>query len=109
MSYLYLAIAVLAEVIATSALKTSDQLTRLVPSLITLTGYVIAFYCLSLTLRTLPLGIAYAVWAGAGTMLIALVGCVMFQQMLDIAAIIGIALMLAGAVIVNVWSGSGSE
>jgi small multidrug resistance pump len=108
-SYLYLAIAILGEVVATSALKASDQLTRPLPSMIVMVGYAVAFYFLSLALRTLPLGIAYAIWAGAGTMLIALVGCVVFQQVLDAAAIVGIALMLVGAVIVNVWSSSGSH
>jgi small multidrug resistance pump len=108
-SYLYLAIAIVGEVIATSALKTSEHFTRPSPSAIVLAGYGVAFYFLSLTLRTLPLGIAYAIWAGAGTMLIALVGCVVFQQALDAAAIVGIGLMLAGAVIVNAFSSAGSH
>lgn len=109
MSYFYLAVAVVGEVIATSALKTSDHFTRPIPSAIVLAGYAVAFYFLSLTLRTLPLGIAYAVWAGAGTVLIALVGCVLFQQALDAAAIVGIALMMAGAVIVNAFSNAASH
>jgi small multidrug resistance pump len=108
-SYLYLAIAIVGEVIATSALKASDHFTRPIPSAIVLMGYGVAFYFLSLTLRTLPLGIAYAIWAGAGTMLIALLGCVLFQQMLDAAAIVGIALMLTGAVIVNAFSNAGGH
>ena len=70
----------MAEVIATSALKASDHFARPIPSVTVLAGYAVALYFLSLTLRTLPLGIAYAIWAGAGTMLIALMGCVLFQQ-----------------------------
>jgi small multidrug resistance pump len=82
---------------------------RALPSAIALVGYVTAFYFLSLTLRTLPLGVAYAVWAGAGTMLVALSGWVIFQQALDAAAIVGIALMLVGAVIVNAFSNAVSH
>ena len=106
-SYLYLAIAIVSEVIATSALKASEHFTRPMPSIIMVVGYAVALCFLSLTLRTVPLAIAYAIWTGAGTMMIALVGCVLFQQALDAAAILGIAMMLAGAVIVNVWSNSG--
>ena len=108
-SYLYLAIAIASEVVATSALKASEHFTRPLPSAIALVGYVTAFYFLSLTLRTLPLGVAYAVWAGAGTMLVALSGWVLFQQALDAAAIVGIALMLVGAVIVNAFSNAVSH
>ena len=109
MSYLYLAIAILGEVIATSALKASDHFTRPMPSALVLIGYGVAFYFLSLTLRTLPLGIAYAIWAGAGTVLVSLLAFVLFRQALDGAAIVGIALMLAGAVIVNAFSNVGSH
>jgi small multidrug resistance pump len=103
-TYLYLAVAIIGEVIATSALRACDHFTRLVPSAIVLAGYAAAFYFLSLALRTMPVGIAYAIWAGAGTMLIALLGFVVFKEALDGAAIIGIALIMAGAIIVNVFS-----
>jgi small multidrug resistance pump len=103
-SYVYLAIAVVSEVIATSALKASDHFTQPVASLVVVVGYATAFYCLSLTLSTIPLGIAYAIWAGLGTPLIVIAAYVVFQQALDGAAIVGIALILAGVAIVNVFS-----
>jgi small multidrug resistance pump len=102
--YLYLAIAAVSEVIATSALKASNQCTQPLPTLMGLAGYAVAYFFLSLTLRTLPLGVAYAIWAGAGTMLIALLAQIRFQQALDTAAIVGIALMLAGTAIVYIFS-----
>ena len=101
MSYVYLAIAIIAEVIGTSALKASEEFTRLVPSLIVVAGYVVAFFFLSLTLRTIPVGIAYAIWAGAGIALIVAVGAILFQQVPDLPAIVGLTLIVAGVVIVN--------
>ena len=104
MSYVYLAIAIVSEVIATSALKASNHFTLPVPSLIVVVAYATAFFCLSLTLRTIPLGIAYAIWAGGGTGLLAIAAYVVFQQALDGAAIVGIALILAGVAILNAFS-----
>jgi len=104
--WIYLAIAIVAEVIGTSFLKSSAGMTRLVPSIAVTVSYVIAFYFLSLTLRTLPLGIAYAVWAGAGMALIALSGYVVFGQVLDRPAIVGIALIVAGVAVINLSSSS---
>ena len=104
MSYVYLAIAIIAEVIGTSALKASEEFTRLVPSLIVVAGYVVAFFFLSLTLRTIPVGIAYAIWAGAGIALIVAVGAILFQQVPDLPAIVGLTLIVAGVVIVNTMS-----
>ena len=104
MSYVYLAIAILAEVAGTSALKASEEFTKLVPSIIVLTGYAIAFFFLSLTLRTMPVGIAYAIWAGAGIALIVAAGAVLFRQVPDLAAIVGVSLIVAGVVIVNTLS-----
>jgi small multidrug resistance pump len=109
LSYLYLAIAVFGEVIATSALKASDQFTRPVPSAIVVVGYATAFFFLSLSLNNLPLGIAYAIWAGAGTMLIVLLGCLLFQQALNTAAVIGIALIVAGVVMINLFADAGNH
>ena len=80
MSYVYLAIAIVAEVIGTSALKASEEFTRPVPSIVVVAGYAIAFIFLSLTLRTIPVGIAYAIWAGAGIALIVAAGAILFQQ-----------------------------
>lgn len=104
MGYAYLSIAIIAEVIATSALKASEEFTRLVPSILVIAGYGIAFYCLSLVLRTIPLGIAYAIWCGVGIALIAIVGVVLYKQPLDRPAIIGIALIVAGVATIHFYS-----
>ena len=104
MSYVYLAIAIVAEVIGTSALKASAEFTRLLPSLIVVGGYAVSFFFLSLTLRTMPVGIAYAIWAGAGIALIVAVGAVLFQQVPDLPAIVGLTLIVAGVVVVNTMS-----
>ncbi len=104
MHWIYLSIAILAEVIGTSFLKSSDGFTRLAPSVIVIVSYVLAFYLLALTLRTLPVGIAYAIWAGAGVALIAMAGYLFFGQSLDAPAIIGIGLIVAGVTVINVFS-----
>lgn len=104
MSYLYLAVAIISEVIGTSALKASNEFTRLVPSLITLVAFVTAFYFLSLTLRTIPVGIAYAIWSGVGIVLISLIGRFVFGQSLDLPAMIGMGLIVAGVIVINVFS-----
>lgn len=104
MQWLYLAIAIVAEVIATSALKASDGFTRTMPSLVVAAGYVVAFYFLSLTLRSMPVGIAYAVWSGVGVVLIALIAWLRFGQALDLAAMIGMGLIVAGVVVLNLFS-----
>jgi small multidrug resistance pump len=106
MGYLFLTIAIISEVAGTAALKASEEFTRPIPSLIVVVGYGIAFLCLSLTLRTIPVGIAYAIWAGCGIVLVALVSYAMFGQKLDAPAMVGIALITAGVVTVNVFSGS---
>jgi len=103
-SYLYLAIAIISEVIGTSALKASDEFTRVVPSLITLVAFVTAFYFLSLCLRTIPVGIAYAIWSGVGIVLISLIGRFVFGQTLDLPALIGMGLIVAGVIVINVFS-----
>lgn len=106
MSYLFLTIAIIAEVIATSALKASQGFSVLIPSIITILGYGVALFFLSLTLKTIPVGIAYAIWSGAGIVLISTVGWIFFKQHLDLAAIIGLGLMLAGIIVINVFSNS---
>lgn len=104
MHWLYLAIAIGAEVIATSALKAADGFTRGLPSLLVVSGYCTAFYFLSLTLRAIPLGVAYAVWSGVGIALVSLMGWVVYHQTLDLAALLGIALIVAGVVVLSVFS-----
>jgi small multidrug resistance pump len=104
MGYLYLAIAIFAELIGTNALKLSNGFTRPIASAITVAGYGIAFYFLSLVLRTIPMGVAYAIWSGVGIVLIAVVGWALQRQRLDVPAMIGIALIVAGIVVMNVFS-----
>lgn len=104
MVYLHLAIAVVAEVIATSALKASDGFTRMGPAIVTTIGYGIAFYFLALTLRTMPVGIAYAIWSGIGIVLISLVGLFWYRQALDAPAVLGLGLIIAGVLTVNLFS-----
>ena len=104
--WLFLSIAIVSEVVATSALKASNGFTQLWPSLLVVAGYAIAFFFLSLTLRTIPVGVAYAIWSGAGIVLIALIAWLVFGQSLDISAIIGLALIIAGVVVLQLFSKS---
>ncbi|MEX3809917.1 multidrug efflux SMR transporter [Paraburkholderia sp. BR13439] len=102
--YALLAIAIVAEVIATSAMRASDGFSRLLPSMVVVLGYGIAFYCLSLTLRSIPVGIVYAIWSGAGIVLITLVALVLYRQVPDVPAIIGLGLIVAGVAVLNLFS-----
>lgn len=102
--WLYLSIAILAEVVGTSFLKSAEGFTRIGPSLAVAVSYVMAFFFLGLALKTLPVGIAYAIWAGVGIALIALAGYAFFGQALDAPAIVGMALIVAGVVVINVFS-----
>jgi len=105
--WVILGMAILAEAVATLAMKSSEGFTRLVPSVIVVIGYAIAFYFLSMTLKEIPVGIAYAIWSGVGIVLISLVGWIMFGQKLDVPALIGIALIISGVVVMNAFSKSG--
>ncbi len=109
MNYLWLAGAILSEVIATSSLKASNGFTRLLPSVLVVVGYGTAFYCLSQTLKTIPVGVAYAIWSGLGTVLIALVGLVVYKQRLDAAAMAGMGLIIAGVLVMNLLSKSAAH
>ena len=104
MAYIYLAIAIVAEVAATSALKASAEFTKWLPSLVVVMGYGIAFYFMTLTLRTIPIGITYAIWSGLGIVLVALVGALLYKQTPDIPAIIGMVLIILGVVVIHVFS-----
>jgi small multidrug resistance pump len=104
MNYVYLFAAIMSEVVATSALKAAEGFSRFWPSVIVIVGYGLAFYCPSLTVRTIPIGIAYAIWSGVGIVLISLVGLLLYRQSLDLPAVIGMALILAGVLIINVFS-----
>jgi small multidrug resistance pump len=108
-AWAYLGLAIVAEVIATSALKASNGFSQWLPSLVVIGGYGTAFYCLSLALRDVPLGIAYAIWSGAGTAMIAVIGIVLYKQKLDLAGIAGIGLIVAGVLVLNLFSRSATH
>ena len=101
-----LILAIMAEVVGTAALKSSDGFTRWLPSLIVVAGYGVAFYCLAQVLKTIPMGVAYAVWSGLGIVLIALVGWFVNGQRLDLAGMVGMGLIIAGVLVLNLMSGS---
>ena len=103
-AYLLLLVAIVFESVATSSLKSSEGFTRLGPSLLAILCYGVSFYLLSLTLKTIPIGIAYALWAGLGIVLVAGIGVVVFGQRLDWPAVIGMGLIVAGIVVINVFS-----
>jgi multidrug transporter EmrE-like cation transporter len=100
----HLAIAILAEVLGTSALKASNGFTAPLPSLLVVTSYSVSFYSLSLALRTIPVGVAYAIWSGVGIVLISSIAWVIYRQALDLAAIVGIGLIIAGVVVIQLFS-----
>lgn len=102
--YVWLAIAIVAEVIGTSALRASEGFTRLAPALVVVAGYGLAFYCLSMTLKSMPVGIVYAIWSGVGIVLITLVAMVLYRQIPDLAAVAGLSLIVAGVVVLNLFS-----
>jgi small multidrug resistance pump len=107
--WVFLSIAILSEVVATSALKSSNGFTQLWPSVIVVAGYAAAFFFLSLSLRTIPVGVAYAIWSGVGIVLIAVIGWLFLGQKLDMPALIGMALIISGVVVLNMFSRSASH
>ncbi len=102
--WIFLSIAIVSEVIATSCLKAAEGFTRFWPSLVVVVGYLLAFYLLSLTLKTIPVGVAYAIWSGVGIVLIALSGWLFLGQSLDMPAVIGLTLIVIGVLVINVFS-----
>ncbi|TKC90089.1 multidrug efflux SMR transporter [Trinickia terrae] len=102
--YAWLAIAIVAEVIGTSALRAAEGFSRFWPSLVVVAGYGVAFYCLSLTLKSMPVGIVYAIWSGVGIVLITLVAVVLYRQVPDLAAVAGLGLIVAGVAVLNLFS-----
>lgn len=109
MPYFILMLAVLAETIGTTALQASQQFSRPFPSIIVVVAYGAAFYLLAIALRTFPVGVAYAMWSGMGIVFIAIIGFAVFGQRLDMAAIIGIALIMSGIVVINLFSGTSTH
>ena len=108
-NWIFLSVAIMAEVIATSSLKASAEFTKFWPSVIVVVGYAIAFYFLSLTLRSIPVGIAYAVWSGLGVVLVSIVGWWLYNQALDLASLIGIGLIIAGVLVINLFSSASAH
>ena len=106
MPFVHLAVAIVLEVLGTAALQASDGLTRIVPTVFVVVFYAGAFFFLAQSLRTIPVGVAYAIWSGLGVVLISMVGWVWFRQALDFAAILGIALIVAGVIVIQVFSRS---
>ena len=107
--YVYLAIAIVSEVVATSALRAAEGFARLAPSVLVVAGYALAFLFLSLTLKTIPVGIAYAIWAGVGIVLVSLVAYFLYGQGLDAPALIGMGLIVAGVLVINLFSKSSAH
>ncbi len=104
--WLAITIAIIFEVMATTALKSSNEFTRLVPTVLVVVGYLTAFYFMTISMRVLPVGIMYAIWSGIGIVLISVLGWVFYRQSLDLPAIIGMGLIIAGVVVINVFSKS---
>ena len=108
-NWVYLGLAIVSEVLATASLKSTEGFTRLVPSIVVLVGYSAAFYFLSLTLDTIPIGVAYAVWSGVGVATITLVSFVLYDQKIDLAGLVGISLIVAGVVVLRLFSETAVE
>lgn len=104
MKYVYLFIAIVSEVVATSSLKASESFTKLVPSILVVVGYALAFYFLSLTVKVMPVGITYAIWSGVGIVLVTIAGIFYYKQIPDWPAIIGMILIMAGVLVINIFS-----
>lgn len=109
MPWFFLALAIVGEIVGTTALKMSDGFTKPLPGVVAVIGYGIAFYFLAIVLRTIPIGVTYAIWSGAGVAAMAVLGLVLFGQKLDMAGMIGIGLIVAGVVVLNTLSGSGGH
>lgn len=107
--WLFLSVAIVSEVVATSALKASNGFSQLWPSLVVVAGYAIAFFFLSLTLRIMPVGIPYAIWSGIGIVLVTLIGWLVFEQSLDSPAVIGLTLIITGVVVLQIFSKSAAH
>ena len=104
MTYFYLAIAIVTEVIGTSAMKATEGFTKFWPSLIVVVGYTISIYCLTIVVKHMPIGITYAIWSGAGVLLVAIIAAIWYKQFPDLAAIVGMALIVIGVVVIHVFS-----
>ena len=108
-AYMFLGLALVPGVIATSALKAAEGFTRLGPSVLVVVGYGAAFFLLSLTLKTIPVGIAYAIWSGAGIVLVSLISFFLYRQALDLPALVGMGLIIVGVIVINAFSQSSAH
>lgn len=108
-AYLLLALAIAAEVVATTALKAAAGFTRPGPSLLVVAGYGLAFWLLGLVVKTVPVGVAYAIWSGAGIVLVTLLGVLFYRQLPDFPAMLGMGLIIAGVAVIQLWSNSGGH
>ncbi|MCC4263256.1 DMT family transporter [Oceanimonas baumannii] len=108
-AYLLLTLAIAAEVVATTALKASAGFTRPGPSLLVVAGYGLAFWLLSMVIKTMPVGVAYAIWSGAGIVLITLLAVLFYRQIPDMAALLGMGLIIAGVAVIQLWSKTGGH
>ena len=104
MPYFYLAIAIVAEVVGTTSLKASEEFTRLAPSLTVAASYSVSFYFLSMVLRSIPVGITYAVWSGLGIVLVTVAGAIVYKEIPDAAALLGMGMIVGGVLVMNVFS-----
>jgi len=104
MAYIYLTLAIVTEVIGTSLLKSTAEFTKLVPSIVVIVSYLLSFYFLTLTLRTIPVGITYAIWAGLGIFLVSVIAAIMYKQIPDVASMIGMGLIISGVVVIHLFS-----
>lgn len=104
MAYLYLALAIITEVIGTTLLKSTEEFTKIIPSIVVVISYLLSFYFLTLTLRTVPVGIAYAIWAGLGIFLVTLFAAIIYKQIPDIASLLGMGLIISGVVVIHLFS-----
>ncbi len=109
MHWLYLGVAILFETIGTTALQASQQFTRAGPSVVVVISYALSFYLLALTLRFMPVGIVYAIWSGLGICFIALIAYLVFDQRLDLPAVLGMAMIIAGIIVINVFSNTATH
>jgi len=107
--YIYLLIAVITETIGTAAMQASDQFTRFWPSVLVVVAYGLSFYLMSMTLKYMPVSIVYAIWSGLGIVFIGIIGWLVFQQSLDFAAVLGMGLIIAGVVVINLFSNSATH
>ena len=103
-TYLFLALAIIAEVVATTSLKATEEFTKIVPTIIMIVAYLVSFYFMTLVLKFIPLGITYAIWSGVGIVLVAIVGAWRFKEIPDLPSILGMGLIISGVIVIHVFS-----